>query len=252
MPVRLVPTVFFTLMLTSSFALGDTTSSRLSPREALGQLKVGNDRFARNASKPVSLSLNRRREVAASQKPWAMVLSCADARVPPEHVFNVGLGDLYVVRSAGTAVDRSILASLEFGASQLHIPLLVVMGHDACDVVHASATPMAANESQNLDYVLKAIQTAKKKTDAAPQDVDQVKALVLDNVEQVVNDTLAKSPLVRGLVDAGELEIVGAYYESLSGRVVFSEPVTPAPSTNVISAAQPAKAVATPAASHAH
>jgi carbonic anhydrase len=251
MPARRHVTRLLALACATALVSADTSSTRTTAREALGQLKAGNDRFARNAAKPVSVSVNRRKELSAAQKPWAMVLSCADARVPPEYVFNVGLGDLYVVRAAGTSVDRSVLATLEFGASDLHIPLLVVMGHEACDVVHAAATAKGTHESQNLDYLLKAIQAAKKKTDATLQERDEVKALVLDNVEQVVNDTLAKSPLIRRMVDGGELEIVGAYYESLSGRVAFSEPVSPAPSTTVISAAQPAKAP--PAAtSHGH
>ena len=87
-----------------------------TPREALGVLKVGNDRFVRNASAPVSLSSNVREELAKGQHPFAMVLSCADSRVPPEHIFNVGLGELFVIRTAGQVVDKSILASLEYGA----------------------------------------------------------------------------------------------------------------------------------------
>jgi hypothetical protein len=88
----------------------------LSPREALGVLKAGNDRFARNASSPVSTSINRRREIAPAQHPIAIVLSCADSRVPPEYVFNAGLGDLFVIRTAGEVIDRSILATIEYGA----------------------------------------------------------------------------------------------------------------------------------------
>jgi hypothetical protein len=87
----------------------------LTPREALGVLKAGNDRFAHNASSPVSLSLNRRRDLALAQHPMAMVLSCADSRVPPEYIFNAGLGDLFMIRTAGEVIDRSILATIEYG-----------------------------------------------------------------------------------------------------------------------------------------
>ena len=79
-----------------------------TPQEALGLLKAGNDRFVRNASSPVSLSVNRRQELAAGEHPFAMVLSCVDSRVPPEYVFNAGLGDILVVRTAGAVIDRSI------------------------------------------------------------------------------------------------------------------------------------------------
>lgn len=202
----------------------DTASVRRpTPREALGQLKAGNDRFSRNASRPVSMSVNRRKELAGAERPLAMVLSCADSRVPPEHIFNLGLGDLLVIRTAGQVVDRSVLASIEYGASRLQVPLLVVMGHESCDIVKAATQAKGAGETPSLDYVYKSIHTTKAR---APAEREALKALVLDNVEQVVNDTL-KSSLVRRLVDGGELEVVGAYYELVSGRVIFSEPVAP-------------------------
>ena len=222
-PLRLL--VVTALLATPVLVSADaTTGPRPTPREALGQLKAGNDRFARNLSRPVSLSLNRRKELAAADRPVAMVLSCADSRVPPEHIFNIGLGDLLVIRAAGQVVDRSVLASIEYGASRLRVPLLVVMGHESCDIVKTASETRGAAESPNLDYVYKSIHTAKTQ---APVERDAVKALVLDNVEQVVNDTLTKSPLIRRLVDGGELEVVGAYYELISGRVIFSEPVPP-------------------------
>ena len=95
------------------------TNEAYTPQAALGLLKAGNDRFVRNASAPVSLSVNRRQELATGQRPVAMVLSCADARVPPEYVFNAGLGELLVIRTAGAVVDKSILATMEYGAEQL-------------------------------------------------------------------------------------------------------------------------------------
>ena len=129
------------LLGTAAIAAGPDPSSPRTPLEALGLLKAGNDRFARNASSPVSLSVNRRRELAEGQHPIAMVLSCADSRVPPEFVFNVGLGDLFVVRTAGEVIDRSILGTVEYGAEHLNIPLLVVMGHESCGAVKAADDP---------------------------------------------------------------------------------------------------------------
>jgi carbonic anhydrase len=201
----------------------------LTARQALGLLKAGNDRFARNVSKPVSMSVNRRQEIADAQHPVAMVLSCADSRVPPEHVFNVGLGDLFVIRTAGQVVDRSILATIEYGATDLRVPLLVVMGHESCGAVKAAAEAKAAPESQNLDFLLRAIQAARRQAPTAEdqQDRDDIKGLVLANVEQVINEAMAKSPLLRKLVAEGKLDVVGAYYELVSGRVMFSEPVPP-------------------------
>lgn len=220
--IRLIALVIVLLGTGPIAASPDPTAPR-TPHEALGLLKAGNDRFARNASSPVSLSVNRRRELADAQHPMAMVLSCADSRVPPEFVFNVGLGDLFVIRTAGEVIDRSILATVEYGAEHLHIPLLVVMGHESCGAVKSAADSKSAAPTPNLDYLLKAIQAARKPT---MQDGDEIKTLVLANVEQVINDAMGKSTLLQHLVDEGRLSVVGAYYELVSGRVIFSEPVT--------------------------
>ena len=109
----------------------------------------------------------RRQEIADGQHPVAMVLSCADSRVPPEHIFNVGLGDLFVIRTAGAVIDRSILATAEYGATELHVPLLVVMGHESCGAVKAAAEAKGPSESANLDYLLRAIQAARRQTPTA-------------------------------------------------------------------------------------
>jgi carbonic anhydrase len=195
----------------------------LSPRDALGLLKAGNDRFARNASSPVSVSVNRRRELASAQHPMAMVLSCADSRVPPEYIFNAGLGELFVIRTAGEVIDRSILATVEYGAEHLHIPLLVVMGHESCGAVSAAVEAKTPAASPNLDYLLKAIQAGKR---APAEDRDEIKTMVLANVEQVINDALNRSALLKRLVDENRLDVIGGYYELVSGRVMFSEPVS--------------------------
>lgn len=202
-----------------------------TPAQALGQLKAGNDRYVRNISKPMSLSVNRRKELAAAQRPTAMVLTCADSRVPPEHIFNAGLGDLFVVRTEGGVIDRSILATIEYGAERLRAPLLVVMGHEQCDAVKSATESAVAPASPNMDYLVKAIQAAKRPAPVSDQmdrtaaDRDALTTMVLNNVEQVINDALGKSATLRSMVEDGRLNVVGAYYEMVSGRVVFSEPL---------------------------
>jgi carbonic anhydrase len=224
MTLRIRVCALFVILLGSgAFAAAGDPSAPRTPQEVLGVLKAGNDRFARNASSPVSLSVNRRRELADAQYPMAIVLSCADSRVPPEYIFNTGLGDLFVIRTAGEVIDRSILATVEYGAVHLHIPLLVVMGHESCGAVKAAAESKSAASSPNLEYLLKAIQAARK---PSMQERDEIKTLVLANIEQVINDAMVKSSLLQRLVDEGRLSVVGAYYELVSGRVIFSEPVT--------------------------
>ena len=107
-------------------------------------------------------------------------------------------------------IDRSILATVEYGAEHLHIPLLVVMGHESCGAVKAAAESKSAAPSPSLDYLLKAIQAARK---PATQERDEIKTLVLANVEQVINDAIGMGTLLQHLVDGGRLGVVGAYYE---------------------------------------
>jgi carbonic anhydrase len=210
---------------------------------SLARLKDGNARFVADPAASLPISEGRREALARGQDPFAIVLSCADSRVPPEVVFHTGLGDLFVVRSAGEVLDRSILASIEYGAEHLKTPLLVVMGHEFCGAVKAAAETTAGSKSMgpNLDFLIKSIQPAVARTSGTLFE-EPLKAAVLANVEQVVNEVMAQSSILRELVEHGELQIVGAYYELSSGRVTFSQPVAsvkPAPVRNTRSAPRP-------------
>lgn len=214
------------VLLVAVTCMGATAEEATSPRDALGRLKAGNDRFVQNALLPVSLSTATRASLVKQQTPYAMVLSCADSRVPPEFIFNAGLGDLFVIRAAGEVVDRSIMASLEYGAEHLHIPLLVVLGHESCGAVQAvvDGSPV---EGPNLDYMVRAIKAGTGRT---PKEQADVRAAILGNVEQSINDALAGSEILRHAVQIGALQVVGGYYELGSGRVLFSEPISSVPS----------------------
>jgi carbonic anhydrase len=192
----------------------------------LARLKSGNERFVKNASASVSLGTPTREALAKPQNPFAMVLSCSDSRVPPEYIFSVGLGDLLVIRSAGEVLDKSVMASLEYGARHLNIPLLVVMGHESCDAVQ-TAIDSTTVEGPNLQYLVKAIRAG---TDRSASEKKELRGAVLANVEQVINDAMTGSQILRRGVSEGTLQIVGAYYEVGTGRVMFSESVV-APAT---------------------
>ncbi len=234
-------------LLSTTLAQTPAATQPRTPREALGVLKVGNDRFVRNASASVALSSNVREELAKGQHPFAMVLSCADSRVPPEHIFNVGLGELFVIRTAGQVIDKSLLASLEYGAEHLHIPLLLVMGHESCGAVQAATTHKGESMGPNLDYMLKAIKAGTTRT---PPERAELRTAILANVEQVINDTLTGSSLLRRMVDTSKLQVVGGYYELASGRVMFSEPASSSPGSARTQAPAPAPARGTAPAGH--
>ena len=194
--------------------------------ESLARLKAGNAVFVANPEAALPIDLARRTALAQSQSPFATVLSCSDSRVPPEIVFHVSLGDLFVVRAAGNVTDRAILASVEYAADHLHVPLVVVMGHESCGAVKAAAeTPATQSLGPNLDYMLKAIRPSVAATASTPE-ASRMRAAILRNVEESVNDLAEKSPVLKHLWETGAVTFVGAYYELSSGRVSFSEPAS--------------------------
>ena len=212
------------VVVVTALLLTTQTPTAQEPTKGAGliRLKSGNERFVKNASAAVSLGAPTREALAKGQHPFAMVLSCADSRVPPEYIFNVGLGDLFVIRAAGEVIDRSVMASLEYGAEHLDIPLLIVMGHESCGAVQA-AVESTAVEGPNLQYLVKAIRAG---TDRSPSERKELRGAILANVEQVINDAMAGSQILRRAVAAGTLQMVGAYYELSTGRVMFSDPVS--------------------------
>jgi carbonic anhydrase len=178
-------------------------------------LADGNHRFARGAlrSRP---TIERRRELVAGQHPRAMILSCSDSRTPPELLFDQGLGDLFVVRSAGEVVDPVALGSLEYAADHLGVGVLVVMGHRKCGAVAAalSGEPMP---TPNLDAIVKRIRPALP--DPKLKETDRVRLAEESNVREAVQNILLESPLLRDRVARGRLLIVPALYDLSSGRV---------------------------------
>src|SRR5687767_4377548 len=157
--------LYLALTASVSFGVAGRSDAADAPADALARLKSGNARFVANASEALPITAPRRAALAQGQSPFAAVLSCADSRVPPEVVFHASLGDLFVVRAAGHVSDRSVLASLEYAAEHLRVPLVVVMGHESCGAVKAAVeTPASTSLGPNLDYMLKAIRPAAAAT----------------------------------------------------------------------------------------
>ena len=186
--------------------------------EALARLIQGNDRFMDGETTHMNQPAQRRIEVAKAQMPFATILCCDDSRVPPEVVFDRGLGDLFVVRTAGHVVDEAVLGSLEFGARELHIPLLVVMGHERCSTVKTvrELVTQGGQAPEEVARVVKSVRPAIVKTRHAKGDA--LDAAVRAHVELTV-ERLRKTPSLAGLVAQGRLKIVGARYDLDTGGV---------------------------------
>lgn len=188
----------------------------------LARLRAGNARFVAGSVRHPDQSLTHRGDLAAGQHPFALILSCVDSRVPPELVFDQGLGDLFVGRSAGQVLDDAVIGSIEYGVAELKIPLLVVLGHEKCGAVKATVEAVEKKSppgGNDIDALVAAIRPAVEKAehDKAPDVVD---AAVRNNIADVVTKLRADS-VIGPAVAAGLLQVVGARYGLATGVVEF-------------------------------
>ena len=192
-------------------------------KEALQRLVEGNQRFVANRSEEVDEGEVRRVAVSKGQHPFATVLGCVDSRVPIELVFDQGLGDLVVVRSAGEVLDHSVTASLEFGVAELGTPLLMVLGHQRCGAVSATIKALDAQRSEaeagEIGYLVDALTPAVRQVTGKPGD--RVDNAVHANVDLVLAQ-LRKSTVLGPLEKSGKITLVGAYYELDTGKVALN------------------------------
>ena len=212
-------------LLALSFPETAVSAAPVTPLEAIARLKAGNAAFVEKPEAALNITADQRKALAKGQSPFASVLSCADSRVPPEVVFHTGLGELFVVRAAGHVADHSVLASLEYAAEHLNVPLILVMGHEACGAVKATIeTPPGKSLGPNLDFLIKAIRPAVSAAAGAPEST-RLRAGILENVSDTINDLVEQSEILREKFEAGEIGLVGGFYELSSGRVTFSDPI---------------------------
>jgi carbonic anhydrase len=188
----------------------------INPETALDKLMAGNNRFVEEKRIKGNQSQVRLVEVAQGQNPFAAILGCADSRVPPEIIFDQGLGDLFVCRIAGNISSSQEIGSLEFGTLVLGAKVIMVLGHQNCGAVKAA---MDGGELPGqIGSVVKKIDigTVTDKSD----DTASVKAATKANVLHQVK-ILKQSPVVAELIDQNKLKVVGAYYNLDSGEVTL-------------------------------
>ena len=189
--------------------------------DALQRLIEGNKLFIAVKSRHPHQTEGRRMEVASGQKPIAVILGCSDSRVPPEVIFDQGLGDLFVVRVAGNIVDSAVQGSIEYAVAELGVPLIVVLGHQRCGAVKATVEVVEKGGQLpgQIEAIADKIKPAVKSVKDLPGDVlnNSIKA----NVEMVVGQLKNSQPILAGSVKESRLKIAGAIYELDSGIVSF-------------------------------
>ncbi len=199
--------------------------SNTRPAQAWRALRQGNERFITGRAEHPSQSAEHRARLAAGQRPTAMVFGCADSRVPSEIVFDQGLGDVFVVRTAGHVIDSAVLGSIEYAVSVLNVPLIVVLGHESCGAV--SATLAALDDGKVPGgFVRDVVERVTPSVVLGRRDgLTRVDEFEVRHVVETAAQLLARSVLVAERLERGELAIVGAIYRLADGKVVVHETI---------------------------
>lgn len=200
-------------------------NNNLNAAEALQKLLEGNQRFINGLRSIDSLaSVQRVRELAEKgQKPFAVVLTCSDSRVPTETVFDCGLGDIFVIRVAGNITGPALIASIEFAAANFGTSLCIVMGHSQCGAIAAAikaetnSTKLSPNLKKLVGKIQPAVKRALKVGELPAGELEHLTSV--ENVLHSVNEVTEKSASLRKLVKEGKFTIVGAYYNVHTGLV---------------------------------
>jgi carbonic anhydrase len=194
----------------------------ITPKKALELLKEGNKRFVNNLKINRNL-LQQVNETSEAQYPFAVILSCIDSRTSAELIFDQGLGDLFSVRIAGNVLNEDILGSMEFACKVAGSKMIVVLGHTRCGAVKGACDHV---EMGNLTTLLSKIRPAvdeettvmKDRTSANPEFLEKVTVI---NVKRTLNGIMERSPILKELVEAGKIGIMGGIYDVSTGVVTF-------------------------------
>ena len=195
--------------------------TEMSPEGALAALKEGNARFVAGTPQTQPLPQAKRRLLAEGQSPFVAVLGCSDSRVPPEIVFDQGVGDIFAVRVAGNIASKEAVGSLEYAVEHLGVPLVVVLGHQKCGAVTAAVSGAEATGSvcSILDAMAPSLESARACGATGPQLVE---ACAEANMRAAA-EAVRQSPIVGPAVRSGRVHVVEAKYSLESGKVEWAE-----------------------------
>jgi carbonic anhydrase len=198
------------------------TTEGLSADEALERLASGNARFVRGEGRFATHLPEIRAALVGGQRPYATILGCSDSRVPPELVFDAGLGDLFIVRLAGNVVSAEVMGTLQYAGAHLGTTLFVVLGHEGCGAVRAALDALlhGARERSRIELLLRSIKPGLAGVDLAAEPEALMREAVEANVRWSLHQ-LRETPEVKTRAAEGVMKLVGAVYEIETGRVRF-------------------------------
>jgi carbonic anhydrase len=195
------------------------TLNRMTPEKALALLKEGNQRFVENRREKRNL-MDQMIQTSEGQYPFAVVLGCVDSRVPPELIFDLGIGDIFSIRVAGNIVNEDILGSMEFASKVVGSKHILVLGHTSCGAIQGAHDDVKLGNLTGLLSKLKPAVEAVKKSSAQQTEVD-VNQIAEVNVRMTIHQIEQKSPILKQMLDNGEIGISGAMYDVAIGKVAF-------------------------------
>lgn len=215
----LITAILFILPLTLLTA--NESGPGISADAALKKLKSGNARFMNDIPARAGIDRARREETAKGQKPYVTILGCSDSREALEHIFDAGIGELFVVRVAGNVADTDELGSMEYGVDHLGTPVLLVLGHTKCGAVTAVATgaEVHGHIPALVDNIVPAVYAAKRALGANPEKEALVEKAIIENVNQSIADILSKSPIIAKRAQDGKVMVIGAIYHLDTGAI---------------------------------
>ncbi len=194
----------------------------ISAEQAMHRLRLSNERFLQGTGRFSNVSKGMLTDLAKGQRPFAAILSCSDSRVPAEIIFDAGFGDLFVVRVAGNVLSPEVSGSIQYAASCLKTPLLVVMGHEGCGAVHAAleAKLHGIQPLLRIKALVNAVLPALDNLDPRVPMPELLSKAVEANVRWTVRQ-IVESPECRARQSEGRMKLIGAIYDIESGRVKF-------------------------------
>ena len=194
----------------------------ISADEALRRLIDGNERFLRGEARLAGLLRENLAELARGQRPFATILGCSDSRVPPEGVFDAGLGELFVVRVAGNVLSPEVAGTLQYAGAHLQTPLFVVLGHEGCGAVQAALKTKheGVRQRSRIQLLVDSILPALDGIDPALPPEHQLAEAVESNVRWTLRSIL-ETPEGQARLAEGRMKCIGAIYELQTGRVRF-------------------------------
>lgn len=205
--------------------VAEETPAEATPASVWRRMMQGNERFVAGEPQHPRQDVERRARLADSQAPVAALFGCSDSRLAAEIIFDAGLGDLFVIRTAGQVIDASVLGSLEYAVAVLHVPLIVVLGHDSCGAVaaavdrfqHPEGEPLPHYVDELVDRIGPSVRAVARET--ADREAVSPAAVLKQHIATTLDRLVASSRVIRDAVADGSLALVSANYVLANGAV---------------------------------